>query len=376
MAVRAFMILLLLPFVAHSLQSMNDDDMSIVVAQEGIRLLTEYEATIDSVQYFDDKNPLNSSDLGGGSLSFVNVNVATRAQQIIDLQVLSGKAASDSQTGVNRSGRKGIRLSSQELPIDISVGSLRIGGASLGQVGMTGFTTGKEEPIVFDIWAGGADDSGLTFDVVLPKKSSYDLYYEDDGTRLSANINYCSNDTCTTGGLTFENFTFDVVAKGVRVGLPTIKNGTFNVKDFRIGTSKDKFSKINDLSFQNINMGSGGKLVLGASEQSGETAINFDLELASTSFDFLFYDTSDNARDSIAASIEISGISSAGNAKASGQVNVLEENGLRVDFQSTVQIVATDIVMRPNGVTDAPVLGSLELNLQLLNESYLEIMGH
>ena len=392
MAAKIFCILVMFPLVSQALQSLDDSSMSNVVAQEGIRLLTEYEATIDSVQYYDDKNPLNSSDSGGGSLSFVDVNIATRAQQIIDIEVVNG--TDSSIAGIDRTGRTGVRLSSQEFPVDFSVGDLKINGESLGQAGIVGFTTGGVSPIVFDLWAGGfdensnglADESGLTLDIIFPKESSFNLYYEDDGTRVSSNINYCADEACTTGGLVLEDITIDVVAEGLRLGLPTIKNGTLNISDFRIGVSADDYSDINELSFSNINIEPGGYVVLGAPTGAGESAITFDLALAKTNFDFTFYDTSDTARDSLSAHVQISGLNSAGVANAKGEINVLETvtptngdpktGGLHVDFEAAFQIVATDITMQPEGVTNAPVLGSFELNLQILNGSYLEVMGH
>ncbi len=392
MAAKFFCVLLMFPLASQALKSLDDSSMSNVVAQEGIRILTEYEATIDSVQYHDDKDPANSADTGGGSLSFVNVNVATRAQQVLDIEVVNG--TDSSIAGIDRSGRTGVRLSSREFPIDITIGDLKINGESTGQVGITDYTTGSISPIVLDLWGGGFDESGLTLDIIFPKESSFNLYYEEDGTRLSSNINYCADAACTTGGLVLENITFDVVAEGLRLGLPTIKDGTFNIGKFRIGVSEDKYSDINELSLSNINMGPGGYLILGAPVAAGETAVTFDMAIANTNFDFIFYDTSDSARDSISANVQLSGLNSAGVASAKGTVNVLETvdptiidplskvpktGGLRIDYEAAFQIVATDITMQPNGVTDAPVLGSFELNLQILggaNGSYLEVMGH
>jgi len=399
MAAKFFCVLLMFPLASQALQSLDDSSMSNVVAQEGIRLITEYEATIDSVQYFDDKDPSNTNDTGGGTLSFVDVNVATRAQQVVDIAVIAGKTAATSLTKIDRTGRTGVRLSSQEIPVDFTVGDLKINGDSLGQVGLTDYTAGGVTPIIIDLWAGGfdenqngqVDESGLTLDVRFPKESSFNLYYEEDGTRLSGNINYCADITCSTGGLVLEGITFDVIAEGLRLGLPTIKNGTYNITNFRIGVSDTKYSDINELSLSNINMDPGGYLVLGAPAGAGETEITFDMELADTSFDFIFYDTSDSARDSIAAHVQIGGLNSTGIANANGKINVLETvdptivdplskepktGGLRLDYEAAFQVVATDITMQPNGVTDAPVLGSIELNLQILNGSYLEVMGH
>jgi hypothetical protein len=392
MAARALTTLLMMPLMACALERLDDFSMSDVVAQEGIRLLTEYEATIDSVQYFDDKNPSDSNDTGGGYLSFIDVNLATRAQQIIDIEVVNG--TDSSLAGIDRTGRTGVRLSSDEFPIDLTVGDLKINGESIGRVGMTDYTTGGVSPIVFDLWAGGydedsnglADESGLTLDVIFPKESSYTIYYEEDGTRLSSNVNYCADDACTTGGLVLEDITIDVVAEGLRLGLPTINNGTFNISDFRIGTSDDDYSDINELSFSNINIGAGGYIILGAPTDYGETAITFDMELAETNFDFTFYDITDTAKNRITTNIQISGLDGVGVASANGEINILEivtpldgspkTGGLHIDYEAELQIVATDFTMQGDGVTDAPVLGSFELNLQILSGSYLEVMGH
>ena len=166
MAARALTTLLMMPLMANALERLDDTSMSDVVAQEGVVLRSEYEIQIDSLQYFDE------DDLG--NITMTDVNVATREQVVIDVDVVSGTIGSD------REGRNGVRFSNRELPIDVSVESININGKSLGGGGMRNLVTGGIDPLVVDVWAGGfdlnannlADESGFTVDVTIPKETS------------------------------------------------------------------------------------------------------------------------------------------------------------------------------------------------------------
>lgn len=379
MAARVLLLFLLLPFSVHSLQSMNDVDMSDVVAQEGVVLRSEYEVKIDDVQYFDEDDY--------GTISMTDVNIATREQQVIDIDIVSGSG--------DRAGRNGIRFSNKELPIDFSVDIVRVNGKSLGGLGMNNLTMGGVTPLIVDLWAGGydlnnngdsADESGFTLDITIPKESSYDLYYDDDGTRLSMTVDHCSaysSGVCTDGGLEVKGMTFDVTAKGLRMGVPQIESGQINIRNFKINESV-----INDITLKNFTIPAGGYINLGAPDVDGESAINFDAYLASGSgFDFQFFDSSDSDVQELNAGIAFTALPGDTYFQIEkGSINVESgsDNGIYIALgdSSTMQggvrgsISANDIMMKPVNAASAPVLGSVKVNLDIRPGSYLEVMGH
>lgn len=387
MAARLVTTLCLLPLAVQALESLDDREMSGVVAQDGVVLRSEYDVSIDSIQYFDDDN--------NGSISLQNARIATHDQQVIDIDIVDG-------TG-DRAGRNGIRLTNDELPFDFTVDTARINGNAIGSFGLTGFTTGGVSPIITDIWAGGydennnnvADEAGFTVDVYVPKESSYTTYYEDDGTRLSATVDYCSSfsgNTCLTGGINLRGLTVDVVSEGIRIGLPTVQNGVMNVRDFNINGTP-----INDISFENINIPEGGYAIVSAPENAGEVAINLDAYIApETSFDYVFFDTSDSDVQRVSASISLDALASDQGTPATDffraedvSVNVLQneptrDRGIFVAIGDATNgtggvrgsVFARDIVLRPESAATAPVLGSAQLNLEILPGSYVEILGH
>jgi hypothetical protein len=384
MAARALTTLLLLPLMASALERLDDTRMSDVVAQEGVILRSEYEIKIDDIQYFDEDDY--------GTISMTDVNIATRAQQVIDIDIVSGTA--------DRNGRNGIRFSNQELPIDFSVDIMRINGKSIGGFGMENLTMGGVSPLVVDLWAGGydlndnglTDESGFTLDITIPKESSYDLYYTDDGTRLSMTVDHCSSysgSTCTAGGLIVKGMTFDVTAEGLRVGVPQVESGQINIRNFKINESV-----INDITLKNFTIPSGGYITLGAPDVAGQSAINFDAYLASGSgFDFQFFDSSDSDVQELNANISFTALSAdAGNAATNyfyakdSSINISsgDDKGILIALGDTVSgtggirgsVSAKDIILKPINASSAPVLGSIKMNLEVLPGSYLEVMGH
>lgn len=398
MAARLATALWMLPLIAHGLEGLDDQAMSDIVAQDGVVLRSEYDVSIDSIQYFDDDS--------GGVVSLQNARIATHAQQVIDVEIVS-------ETSGPRAGRSGIRLTTDELPFEFTIDDARINGRSIGRFGLTDFTTGGVSPIVTNIWAGGydangnntADESGFTVDVSIPKESSYQTYYEDDGTRLSATVDYCastSGGVCASGGLNLQGLTVDVVGasgidkSGVRVGVPTIQNGVVNIRNFQIGSAAGS-DQINDISFQNINVPEGGYVILSSPDTAGEVAINLDAYIApGTSFDYVFFDTSDSDVQRVSASVAFGALpSDSGNSATNYffardlSVNVLEDepgrnHGIKVDIGRAGSvnptgirgsINMTDISLRPDSVSSAPVLGSARVNLEILPGSYVEVLG-
>ncbi len=385
MAARALTTLLMMPLMASALERLDDSSMSDVVAQEGVILRSEYEMQIEAIQYFDE------DDLGRITMS--DVNIATREQLVVDLDVVQGDVGSD------REGRSGIRFTNRALPIDLSIDAVKVNGKTLGGLGMRNLNTGGINPLVVDVWAGGydlndnnlADESGFTVDVTIPKETSYDLYYTDDGSELSMTIDHCSSysgNTCTAGGIKFSGITFDVTDEGLRLGIPEVA-GQVNIRNFRLNESV-----FNDITLKNFMIPAGGYLTLGAPDVAGESAINFDAYFASGSgFDFVLYDKTDAEVQELSATVSFNALDSdAGNAATNyfyvkdGSINVSagSDKGMLIalgDVNTGTggvrgSMSIDDIMLNPAGATSAPVLGSVKVNLEILPGSYLEVMGH
>ena len=391
MAARALKTLLMMPLIVNALERLDDSSMSDVVAQEGVILRSEFEINIDSVQYFDE------DDLG--SITMSDVNIATRSQQVIDVDVVSGAVQSD------RENRHGIRFSNQKLSMDMTVDAIKVNGKTLGGFGVRHMDTGGVDPLVVDVWAGGydlngnniADESGFTVDVSIPKETSYSLYYTDDGSELSMTIDHCagySGGVCSAGGIKFSGITFDVVEDGLRLGIPEINGGRINSTNFKLNESV-----INDIALKNFTIPSGGYITLGAPDIQGQSAINIDAYFASGSgFDFVYYDTDEQEFN---ANISFNALASdVGNAQTNyfhikdASLNVGSGNNKGIKIALGNEIAGTggvrgslsidDIMLRRTTppalgtVADSasPVLGSIKMNLEVLPGSYLEVMGH
>jgi hypothetical protein len=259
------------------------------------------------------------------------------------------------------------------------------------------------DPLIVDVWAGGykapvfdgggseldyvADESGFTIDVSVPKKSSYSLYYEDDGTRLGMTVDYCADrneaaSACSVGGLNIKGLTFDVTNKGLRLGIPEV-TGQVNIKNFKINESS-----INEITLNNFNIAPGGYINLGAPNVANESSIEFDIYVASgTSFDFQFFDTSGSDVQQVNATVGFNALASDALTPATNFFHVKDSSinignganeGLKINLGGVRgSISASDIILKPvNASGTIPTLGSVKMNLEILADSYVEVMGH
>jgi hypothetical protein len=80
MATKFCYIFVMFSFASQALEVMDDVSLSNVVAQEGIHVVKEHEATTDTVQYYDDEDSSKSIDSGDDSLIKVDINITSRAQ--------------------------------------------------------------------------------------------------------------------------------------------------------------------------------------------------------------------------------------------------------------------------------------------------------
>ena len=411
MASRALTALLFMPLMATALEKLDDSSMSDVVAQEGVRLISEYELYIQNMALIDTDD--------GGKISLSDINLSTRAnrRQEIDFKIASktelheGYGDSCITTPAACSDELGLAFFNRDLPFDLEVGAVEINGKSIGKVGITNFEvdafsqyahnaaflaplTANERSFNVTAFAGGADGRGINFSIYVPKTAQFDQYYESDGVKLASTVRFIDADPKSTtlstinqdgaavpttiddyqGGLDMTNITVDVVDDGLLLGLPEMEDGVIAITDFRIGNDDIGYDFINDIIFKDIDL-MGGSVLLKPDEVAGHSSINMDITVnQGTGFTFVYRDDFDqiNARISLAENLEIRGAS----------INSSADNGLELGLgQIKGQVLIDNITLSPNSLTSAQrqvqaPLGELTMNLNIANTSYLHIRGN
>lgn len=412
MAARALTTLLMMPLMVNALEQMDDSSMSSVVAQEGVRLISEYEI------YLQDLSIIDGDD--GGVSSLKNITFGTRAnrQQEIDFKIASKTELYEEIHGdgscvsADCTNELGLAFFNRDLPYDLEVGAIEINGKSVAGVGITDFEVNafannpaflsgmhaNEKSLNVTAFAGGFDGRGIDFSVYVPKTAQFKQYVEVNGVKFASTVRFIDadpeNPNLTTtdqngnpnpggvtttiadyqGGLDMTNITVDVVSDGLRLGLPEMEGGVIAITDFRLGNDEIGYDYINDIVFKDINL-TGGFVLMKPGLLETEDAINMDMQVnAGTGFTYVYRDPNDqiNARVELSKDLTIAGAS----------INTSGVNGLEIGLgQVKGQVFIDDITLAPNFYTDAQraqqaPLGELTVNLNIANTSYLHIQGN
>lgn len=414
MASRALTTLLMLPLMVNALETLDDTSMSDVVAQEGVRLISEYELEIQNIALIDTDD--------GGSTSLSNITQGTRQnrQQIIDFKIASEAQLYEDFNGetctvgaANCGSRLGLAFFNRDLPYDVEVGAIEINGKSVGSMGIvdfevnafkhhTAFLDGiRPDQQSFNVtaFAGGADGRGINFSLYVPKTAQLKQYFEIDGVKLSSTVRFVDVDPESTseslavfseardtngddvitiadysGGLDLKNMTIDGHKDGILIGLPTMDNGLVAISDFRIGNEEIGYEYINDIIFKDIHL-TGGSLLLKPDKAEGGSSINMDMTInAGTGFTYVYRDDKDqiNAKVRLPEALVI----------ADASINTSTAKGLEIGLGSIKgKVVVDEVSLAPNFYTNAQraaqaPLGELTMNLNIANTSYLHVRGN
>jgi hypothetical protein len=416
-----------MPLMVNALENLDDSSMSDVVAQEGVRLISEYELEIQNIALIDTD--------GGGSTSLSNITQGTRhnRQQIIDFKISSELELHDSMYGTGKyaeqydadngagacaldasacGGRLGLAFFNRDLPYDMEVGSVEINGKAIGSLGITDFEVNAfqnqslflenmsldQQSLNVTAFAGGADGRGINFSIYVPKTAQLNQYFEMDGVKLSSTVRFIDVDPESTsslteysashdtngdgfvriedyaGGLDMKNITIDGHEDGILIGLPTMENGLVAITDFKLGNDEVGYEYINDILFKDIRL-TGGTLLIKPDEDVGGASINMDMTINSgTGFTYVYRDDKDqiNAHVTLPEDLVITGAS----------INTSSENGLELGLGSIKgRVVVNELSLAPNfysaaqRTAQAP-LGELTVNLNIANTSYLHVRGN
>lgn len=358
-----------------ALQPLDEQSLSEVTGQaQGLRYTSEYDARIDSVSYIDDDGLLGG-DVGTITLSPVRIYTQTNRPVQIDLEV--------KEVG----GRKALVFTNRDLPIEMEVGSVAINGNSLGGFGQGHFQIGSNDALVTTLYAGGSAGNGLTLDLDIPASMSYENWIEDvdSGARLITTIDFSDPRNPAAGGLNLKNLTFDLDAEGLRVGLPETTGGTINFYNVRIGQDV-----LNSIAMRNIVFMPGGYLLVKNARGHDEIGLEMDLKISQDSaFDY-YYITGEVGADYPSENIfEMSAnIRLLSDLTVKGmRMNVDGERGLVFDFDNTnaqhgvsANLLVSDFTMQRSdrvGVVQNPVsLGTLDIQMNLTSNTYLQVEGH
>lgn len=361
---------LVTPTVA--LQPMADQQLAAVTGQaQGLRLTSEYDARIDNVSYIDDDGVGDDGTVGVLSMAPVRLYTANNRPLQIDIEVK------------DVGGKKAVVFTNRDLPLELEIGSLAINGQSLGTVGQGNFVIGSGDALVTHMFAGGEQGSGFTLDVAIPASMSYDAYYEDDGARLTNTFSFSNARNPAAGGLILQGMTFDLEDDGLRIGVPTISAGNFNIYNARLGDDV-----LNSVAFRNISIPTGGYWLIKNAKNAADIGIEIDSRLpANTSFQWVYIagavgadypneQTHEFSADvSLLSHLDVRGM----------RLNVDGERGLVLDFDSSRAgsgisgnlSVENMRLQRSDQLNASAVgLGTLDAQVQLSNTSYLQIEGH
>lgn len=392
----------------QALEALDDSAMSAVTGQaqaQGIRLTSEFDTSINAITYTDDdgyyrtdRNEDNASQNAGTiRLSPIRVATPTNRPIVIDLSVAT-----------NAAGETGLVLENRDMALDVDIGKIEINGVSIGSYGQNNFRIGTEngglasDSFRIELYGGGADvasgpnddvggTSGMTFNVSLPNSLSFDTYFEDPdgngsnpGARLTSTVSFQSNSG--KDGLELNNITLDIVDDGLRIGIPETNGGDINVYNARLGDAI-----LNSVAYRNIDIKPGSYLLLKNAKGQNESGIEMDAVLTNRSaVDYVYIDGEvDVASGAVSDAAIYEGSASfvlLDDMTVKGaRVNVDGERGLVVDFDPaqadaglSAHVLVNDVKFRrtDRDIATTPTLGTFDAQINLTNNSYLQVEGH
>jgi hypothetical protein len=422
MAARALTTLLMMPLMVNALERLDESSMSNVVAQEGVRLISEYETYIQNISVIDqDGNKNIDGDAGRSSWSDITFGTRANRQQEVDFKIANKTELYEGYNGADScltaaagacTEELGLAFFNRDLPFDLTIGAFEINGKSVMGAGITDFEvnafshnpaflagmTENQKTLNVTAFAGGYDGRGINLSVYVPKTAQYKQYVEVNGVKFASTVRFIDadpenlnltttdqngnpnpNGVITTiadydGGLNMTNLTVDGVPDGVRLGLPEMENGVIAITDFRIGNDEIGYDYINDIVFKDIDL-TGGYVLLKPGLAVGEDEVNLDMQVnEGTGFTYVYRDVNDqiSARVELSKDLTVIGAS----------LNTSSLNGLELGLgQVKGQVFINEITLAPNSYTDAQriqqaPLGELTVNLNIANTSYLHIQGN
>lgn len=373
---------------SFALKVLDDQSLSGVTGQaQGLKITQQQEMVIDSLSYIDDDGLGQNGTLGSITLSNIRQYTPNNRPTIRDFEV--------KDLGAGRG--KGLIMTSRELAVYREIGDVAINGKSLGSFGQNNYHFNPGDVIETGIYAGGSvGNNGISIDVDVPSSLSYDNWHEINGAKSYVTINYDDPYNQGNGGIFYKNITVDIVDDGVRVGLPTISNGFVNQYNACVGNdqscrSSGRNNVTHSTAYRNINLLPNGYVLVKNAKGANEIGLELDMVVRSGSnLDYVYiygevgtnYPSSDvsemSAHVELKSDLIVSGL----------RMNVDGERGLVFDFDNTVpgatvvsgNIELSDItLLRSDKVSTTPnpvSIGTLDVQLNLTNNSYVQIEGY
>lgn len=377
----------------YSMQSLDDQSLADVTGQaQGLRITEQQEMVIDSLSYIDDDGLGPNGTVGTITLS--NIRQFTEdGPTIRDFEVKE----TDRQKALGENSKgKALVMTSRQLAVNREIGDVAINGMSLGSYGQDNYSFAPGDVIETSIYAGGYVGNGLSVDVDVPSSLSYDNWHETNGVKQFVTTNYDDPYNKGNGGIFYQDITIDIVDDGIRVGLPTIEGGFVNQYNECVGTvdscrGEGKNNVTHSTAYRNINLMPDGYAIIKNAKGANEIGLEVDLRVKqNTSLDYvyIFGEVGDNYPSTsvfeMSANVELKSDLTVDGLR----MNVDGERGLVFDFDNSTpgetvvsgNVGLSDItLMRSDKVatTVNPVsLGTLDVQLNLTNNSYVQIEGY
>lgn len=376
-----------------ALEALDDNVLSDTVGQsQGLKITQEYENRIDSLEYWDD-NGLNNGKAGNITINDMVSKTATNRPEIREIRLKRDTTDNSTYleiTDIDYSTEQNYKLS--------------INGKSLGRFGEENYqgTYGRKTILRAGgaKYADGTDiggPGGISIDLIYPHTLTYDSWTEHNGVRQTKTVMYDDIYQKGNGGLVNKNITVDIIDDGMRIGLQEVENGFKGEVNNRIGDDIH-----GSTAMRNINYKPGGYVIIKSAKDSGDIGLELDLKLKANS-GFEQVDISGAAIDLEGAQagksylttnhfVNTQTIKLLSDLSIEGmRLNVDGERGLVLDFDTsmgTQKVASVNLevsnhkILRGNEnnmaqrVDNAVSLGTTNMQLNLTNQSYIQIEGH